>query len=316
MKKIALRWHMTWTYLAACGGLLHGCGEPPSVQGREFSSLLDQLKDQTHESMVFIEGGSFVMGDFGAVGEDGVWRPYFPPVIEEDKPHEVTLSSYSLSKHKTTWRDFDTYLIDNDLPAIVHGLSENWERELFEQNPESRLYVEKPAQVTWQQAKDYCQWLAQQTGLPLDLPTSAQWEYAARNRGSQDWLYSSHDGQWLEKHRDLAEKVYEGADFVPVGSRLPPNPLGLYDMLDNGKEWVNDWFSKTYYQESDGIVDPQGPAQGTEKVVRNLDTGSLGFSFSRIGMPESLPSMINDDWVNISEYTFRCAAQSHEATPQ
>lgn len=296
---------------------LLGCdGSSAVVHSAKLSLQIDQLKEKTHANMLLIEGGTFVMGDFGAVGDDGAWRPYFPTTAEDNKAHDVTLSSYSLSKQKTTWEDFDIYLVTNNLKIIERNFSDVWERAPFNQDPASRFFVEKPALVTWQEAKDYCRWLGSQAGMVLDLPTSAQWEYAARNWGSQDWLYSSHDGKWLEEHRDLAEKVYEGADFVPVGSRLPPNPLGLYNMLDNGKEWVNDWFSKTYYQESDGIVDPQGPAQGTEKVVRNLSTGSISFSFSRMGMPESLPSMINDDWVNISEYTFRCAAPSPEATPQ
>ena len=37
--------------------------------------------------------------------------------------------------------------------------------------------------MAWQQAKDYCQWLGQQVGTSMDLPTEAQWEYVARNKG-------------------------------------------------------------------------------------------------------------------------------------
>lgn len=304
--------HKLIVFAALVGGslLLQGCQEPQASENHNLSALLVELKEKSHSNMVFIEGGSFTMGDFGAVGDDGVWRPYFPPSAENNKAHEVTLSSYSLSKQKTTWEDFDTYLLANQLDVIERIFSENRKRIPYSQDPASRYFVEKPAQVTWQEAKDYCQWLGAHTALPLDLPTSAQWEYAARNRGSKDWLYSTHDGKYLNSNYEMAELVHEGADFVAVGSRLPPNPLGLYDMLDNGEEWVNDWFSETYYRESDGAVDPQGPEQGIEKIVRNLGTGSLSFSFSRRGMPESLPSFAIEGETLVIEYTFRCAVQS------
>jgi len=299
------------TTLGAVSLSLQGCEEPQASEFDNLSVLLAELEEKTSSNMVFIEGGSFIMGDFGAVGDDDVWRPYFPATIEEDKPHEVTLSSYYLSNQKTTWADFDTYLLANQLDVIERIYSENRDRTPYSQDPSSRYFIEKPAQVTWQEAKGYCQWMGAQTALPLDLPTSAQWEFAARNRGSKDWLYSTHDGKYLNSNYEMAELVHEGAEFVPVGSRLPPNPLGIYDMLDNGEEWVNDWFSKAYYRESDGVVDPQGPAQGAKKVIRNLGTDSLSFSFSRRGSSESVPSFAAEGERLIMEYTFRCAAQSN-----
>ncbi|RHW20107.1 formylglycine-generating enzyme family protein [Pseudomonas jilinensis] len=264
---------------------------------------LAELTSRAINNLVFIEGGTFIMGDFGAVGEDGVWRPYFPPTIEEDQPHEVTLSNYSLSQHKTTWGDFDTYLLTNGIEVFERNYQDKWAREPFEKDPANEFFIDKPALVTWQEAKDYCQWLGAQTDLPLDLPTSAQWEFAARNRGSQEWIFSTHDGK--ETSRDIKAHMYGRDKYVPVGSRLPANPLGLYDMADNGKEWVNDWFSENWYRDNPQVTDPQGPAEGTRKVIRNLD-----FSFSRTGMSESAPSLVNDNWDSVAEYTFRCALQS------
>ncbi|AQZ95371.1 formylglycine-generating enzyme family protein [Halopseudomonas phragmitis] len=296
------------TALLCSATLLYGCQESSrAAKALDLQPRIAELTSRAINNLVFIEGGTFIMGDFGAVGEDGVWRPYFPPTIEEDQPHEVTLSSYSLSQHKTTWGDFDTYLLANDLPFIVQAFTKSWERTPFDQEPESRFFVEKPATVTWQEAKDYCQWLGAQTDLPLDLPTSAQWEFAGRNRGSQAWIFSTHDGK--ETSSDMKWYMHDTGEYVPVGSRLPANPLGLYDMADNGKEWVNDWFSETWYRENPKVTDPQGPDEGTQKIVRNLD-----FSFSRIGVPESFPSTFNDEWTLIVTNTFRCALQS--AFPQ
>ena len=296
---------MTGLLLVGGSTLLSSCQDNhPGISNGELLDRLSQLESRALDNLIFIEGGTFTMGDFGAVGDDDMWRPYFPPTAERNKAHEVTLSNYSLCRQKTTWEDFDTYLLTNDLPVIELGLPDDWDRPPFSHNPDSRFFISKPAEVTWQQAKDYCTWLGQRTGLPLDLPTSAQWEFAGRNRGSQEWIFSTHDGQPLRAHPELYELFHEGPDYAPVGSRLPPNPLGIYDMFDNGKEWVNDWFSDTWYRDNPTITDPQGPAEGSKRIVRNLD-----FSFSRVGMPGSVPSAFNEEWTLVITNTFRCALQ-------
>lgn len=248
------------------------------------------------------------MGDWGAVGEDGVWRPYFPPTAEQNKAHQVTLSSYSLGKYETTWEDYDTFLLATDKPIILRATSlgagvvrEEKERSPYEQNPRSSMHVKKPAMDRWQDAKDYCLWLGELTGLPFDLPTDAQFEYAARNRGEQR-LYATHDGKPVE----YGDPYYERLKIFtnPIGTQLPANPLGLYDMGENAKEWVNDWFSPTYFRENPEITDPQGPPSGTEKVVRSLGVSDLAFSFTRYGRPE----ILNTGYLVING--FRCAVNN------
>ncbi|HEA51722.1 hypothetical protein LCGC14_0763010 [marine sediment metagenome] len=298
--------------------VLIGCQPNKSTQQKNLGqNSVQAVINGAIANQIYIEGGTFIMGDFGATGNDGIWRPYFPPAFEKDKAHQVTLTSYSLLKYKTTWHEFDTYLAAENIPAVHEAFGDEWSREPFDQNSESRHYIKNPAQVTWQEAKNYCLWLGKHTDLAFDLPTSAQHEYAARNRGSKDWLYATHDGKAINTSSDpYGDVVYDNGSIGPVGTRLPANPLGLYDMAENAREWVNDWYSETYYSENPEIVDPQGPETGTEKVLRSLGLGSLTFSFTRNGVPERLENPVNEEHRLLVKAGFRCAVQSAEPVSQ
>jgi formylglycine-generating enzyme required for sulfatase activity len=126
--------------------------------------------------------------------------------------------------------------------------------------------------VTWQQAKDYCQWLGKESGKKFDLPTEAQWEYAARSRG-QYFPFATNNGEYLPENvpgKDELDKYTDGFGFpfYPVG-KYPQIPLGLYDMGLSGSEWTNDWYASDYYSHSP-VNDPQGPAQGTKSPAWDI----------------------------------------------
>ncbi|WP_372875726.1 formylglycine-generating enzyme family protein [Pseudomonas sp.] len=267
-----------------------------------------ELLSNTLTNLTYIESGTFTMGDWGALNEDGTWLPYFPPTAEQNKAHQVTLSSYSLGKYEATWEEYDTFLLATGRPIILRatnlGGNFNFQEEKrapYSQDPTDPMYIKRPATDRWQDAKDYCLWLGELTGLPFDLPTEAQFEYAARNRGEK-WLFATYNGEPIEHQHPYIDRLNRSG--TPVGTQLPPNPLGLYDMGENAKEWVNDWYSSTYYKENPEITDPQGPDNGTEKTVRSLGVGSLAFSFSRIGLPEKI-----DDGHLVTN-GFRCAVNS------
>ncbi|MCG9724348.1 formylglycine-generating enzyme family protein [Vibrio brasiliensis] len=291
----------------------------------ELKQNIAKVAAKSIENMVFVEGGSFVMGDFRMpCMNDDLNRPVWTPEAScysavqivnrgADIRHEVTLSSYSLSKYEAELLDYDVYLQTLGRPFEQ---SEDEGKYLERSSKDYQTYLpyftSKPArEVNWQDAKNYCQWLGQLTALPVDLPTEAQWEYAARSRG-QKLYYATNNGFKQYKNRGYhnpelggyeeftAETANIDGDLKPVGT-FEPNSLGIYDMTNNAEEWVNDWYAKDYYKVSPKL-DPQGPESGEYKVVRgglNMVTVARAFD------------PIKSD--NLSYRSgFRCAVQSTE----
>ncbi|EXB48970.1 formylglycine-generating sulfatase enzyme family protein [Acinetobacter sp. 1000160] len=227
----------------------------------ELQQKIQQLVEKTKKNMIFVEGGSFMMGDFG-------------PVTRKDKLpitglyaamplHKVTLDSYSLNAYKTTFDDFDIYTEATGQQKI--GMQEV--TKIYRQ-------PQAPAGINWQQAQDYCQWLGQQVGIPMNLPTEAQWEYAARNRG-QYIIYPTNNGEyelgrnvWSDEQRHEVSKKLSTSTKISILGHFPPTPLGFYDLATDNYEWMLDWFDPQYYKNSPEM-NPQGPATGTLKSVRS-----------------------------------------------
>ncbi len=120
-----------------------------------------------------------------------------------------------------------------------------------------------PRLVDWYSAARYCNWLSQQEQIPEDqwcyptrieqgmtlpsdslertgyrLPTEAEWEYACR-AGTTTIRPHGSGALWLDRYVWCYETT--GGDYSghPVG-QLKPNDLGLFDILGNASEWVQD----------------------------------------------------------------------------
>ena len=152
-------------------------------------------------------------------------------------------------------------------------------------------------QVSWYGAAAYANWRSAQDGRDLcynlstwecdfdangyRLPTEAEWEYACRG-GEHEPYYRYPWGDDLDGSMAnywMSGDPYETGDqpwTTPVGyydgGQTPPgsdmaNGYGLYDVVGNVWEWCNDWYGETYY-DSSPYDNPQGPASGTDRVVR------------------------------------------------
>lgn len=123
--------------------------------------------------------------------------------------------------------------------------------------------------IAWEDAMAYAKWLGH------DLPTEAEWEYAARG-GLTGKRYAWGDQPQDAAHprantwqgpfpaQDLGTDGYK-ASPAPVGC-YPPNGHGLVDMAGNVWEWTKDWFRPGL--EPVEVVEAGGPPQ-----VRALDPG-------------------------------------------
>ncbi|MEH2773423.1 SUMF1/EgtB/PvdO family nonheme iron enzyme, partial [Klebsiella pneumoniae] len=85
--------------------------------------------------------------------------------------------------------------------------------------------------------------------------------------------------------------------------------LGLYDMGLSGSEWTNDWYAADYYSNS-AVKNPQGPEQGTEKVLRGNVGGDRQYALTMFRQSASpLPEEVDGDYEKYGvgpQFVFRC----------
>ena len=244
----------------------------------DLNQKVSALVKKTKSNMVLIKGGCYMMGyktdDMAAA------------VI---KPHKVCLSDFYMSKYNVSYGDYDTYTEATGKPLVSKEYIHDGKPVFFRD-------ASHPVDgLTWYQANDYVKWLRKKTGINYSLPTEAQWEYAARNRGKKGWDFATDNGKQeigknfpsrkMEANQKGARPGGGGGIPMPIGS-LPVNPLGLCGMNGQVNQWVKDWYSPSYYSRSP-VDNPQGPKTGTLKVMRGQGAGGsprLSNNYGRYGI--------------------------------
>jgi len=122
--------------------------------------------------------------------------------------------------------------------------------------------------VTFADALAYARWAGK------DLPTEAEWEFAARgglDGAEYAWgdafapggCHMANTWQGAFPHQNLCEDGFERTSPVTA---FPPNGYGLHDMIGNVWEWTSDWYSPRHQADSQkACCVPQNPRGGREE---------------------------------------------------
>jgi formylglycine-generating enzyme required for sulfatase activity len=223
--------------------------------------------DAVYPQVARIPAGEFIMG--ADDGED-----------DERPAHRVFLDEYCIGVYPVTNDQYAAFVRDakhrlpavRELPRIVTMDQERNFRELASAyvwragDPPADRGAHPVTLVSFDDAVAYCRWLAQKTGLPVRLPTEAEWERAAKG-GADTSPYPW--GAELEPSRanylaDPQSKQLRGTQ--PVGS-YSANGYNLFDMVGNVWEWVSDWYQPDLYANA-LRQNPAGPPTGTLRIVR------------------------------------------------
>jgi len=185
--------------------------------------------------LVRIPGGTFQMGSISFQGQIGLEAS-----VVELPVRQVTLSSFYIGKYEVTQGQWKAVMGSN--PSF------------FKKGDDYPV-----EQVRWDDVQAFIRKLNQMTGKRYRLPTEAEWEYAARG---------GKDGPGNDRYGNLDDIAWHGANSGgsthPVGQKQP-NAYGLYDMLGNVWEWVQDWFGP---YTSSAKTNPTGPSSGSYRVRR------------------------------------------------
>ena len=226
------------------------------------------------KGMVWIPPGTFMMGS----------DQHYP---EEAPPHKVTVNGFWMDRHTVTNREFKRFveatghvtlaerpasaadypgakpelLVPSSVvfrkPPHTVDLSNKYEWWLYVPGADWRhprgpgsslqgLWEHPVVHVAFADAEAYAKWAGK------ELPTEAEWEFAARG-GLEGAEYAWGDefmpggkpmaNTWQGEFpwQNLVEDGYEWT--APVG-KFPANGYGLYDMAGNVWEWTTDWYQE------------------------------------------------------------------------
>lgn len=251
--------------------------------------------------MVGLPGGSFIMGTPEGEGErEGV------PEHARDRGvprHKVTIGQgLAVGKYEVTVGQYRAFIEDTGYqPSDSCHVMRNVDGvEVYDDQPGySWQHPSYPVEdnfpvtcVTWEDARAYADWLSRETGYDYRLLSEAEYEYATRAgtdtayywgddpKRTEACQYSNQPDWTLADHLDNDTRGFryrfqcdDGYPFTAPVGQYEPNAFGLYDMLGNAWEFVQDCWHDNYV---DAPADGSAWMTGGDCDVRVMRGGSWG----------------------------------------
>jgi sulfatase modifying factor 1 len=259
-------------------------------------SAMRRAEEPIRPGMVWIPGGTFRMGSdkhypeeapVHRVSIDGFWIDHTPVTNREFRkfanetghvtfaelapdpkdypgalPHMLKAGSlvFTPPKHPVDLKDWSQWW------RFKFGA--NWRRPYGPRSSISGLDNHPVVHIAYRDALAYAQWAGK------DLPTEAEWEFAARGGLEQAefaWgdefapggrsMASTWQGNF--PHENLKSDGYERTSPVTA---FPPNGYGVYDMIGNVWEWTSDWYAPKHEADAQkACCIPENPRGGSEQ---------------------------------------------------
>lgn len=208
--------------------------------------------------LILVNGGSFMMGSTFK----GFWDSEYPA-------HKVNLKPFYMDKYEITNQQYAQYLNDSKSSYNL-----NRPIKLEELKIRNAQYIVKAGyhnypmrNLTYLEANQFCRY------YDGDLPTEAQWEYAASfdQFTATKYLFSNSENTLLPGELNFENSNETRISISEVGSFPSSSPSELFDMGGNVWEWTKDYYRSDYYSllSSGSLsVEPQGPILSSMRSIR------------------------------------------------
>jgi iron(II)-dependent oxidoreductase len=207
--------------------------------------------------MVKIPAGTFLMGSDKKVDRNA-YQPEFPQ-------RRVYLDSYEIDKYEVTTVQFLKFVLATDRKPLI-----DWQYEGG--NFQETMANHPVMHVSWFDADAYCRWAGKR------LPTSAEWEKAARGEDGRIYPWGNEPAGLSRANfgrtglsgpvRDRPERLLLYPPIISVDKYdNGVSPYGVFQLAGNVAEWTADWYDPHYYKTAPDR-NPKGPEKGTQRAFR------------------------------------------------